>query len=122
MITSANNQFGIGQACVHQLERLNHEFEPFVGSPLAEREDAVLRIASPGKIRIFRPSRQNAVRSNVNIVATILLVQNPAIPWHQNGNRIRQQQHSGGKGSRHPISTRVFHSCILQIHGIHEVV
>jgi hypothetical protein len=47
MIAAANNQFGMGQACVHQMERLNHKFEPFVGTPLAEREDAVLGIAPP---------------------------------------------------------------------------
>jgi hypothetical protein len=63
MVTSTNDQLRIRQSRGHNLERLDHQFEPFVGSPFSERQNAVFRITAPGKVRIFRPARQDSMRS-----------------------------------------------------------
>lgn len=71
------------------MKRLNHELKTFVGSPFAEGEDAVLGIAAPGKVRVFRSARENAMGTNMNIVVTIFLGEDFAISRYQYGNRIR---------------------------------
>jgi hypothetical protein len=57
MISTADDQLGAGQGRFDDLERLNHEFKPFVGSPFAKGEDSVRGITAPGKIRVFRSAR-----------------------------------------------------------------
>jgi hypothetical protein len=82
MVPSGDYQFGIGRGGAHDLEGFNHELKPFVSSPLAESENAMLGIAAAGKIGIFGPARQNAVRPDVNIIVAILLVQDFAVAGH----------------------------------------
>jgi hypothetical protein len=86
MVPSADDQPGVWQGGGHNLVGLDHELEPFVGSPFAECQDAVLRVAAPGKIRIFGSARQNAMGSDMNVVATVLFVEDGAIAWHQYGH------------------------------------
>jgi hypothetical protein len=47
MIASAHNQFGIRQRSLHELERLDHQLKPLVGSPFSERQDAVFGVSAP---------------------------------------------------------------------------
>jgi hypothetical protein len=63
----------------------------------------MLRIAAPREIRVFGSSRENAVRPDVDVVAAIFIMQDPAITRHEHGNRIRQQKHSGGDRPSHAI-------------------
>jgi len=56
MIAATDHQLRVGKRCLDNLERLDHQLEPFVGPPLAESQDAVFRIAAPGKVGIFRPT------------------------------------------------------------------
>ena len=57
MIAATDHQLRIGQRGLDNLERLNHQLKPLVGSPLAESQDALFRISAPGKVGIFRPAR-----------------------------------------------------------------
>ena len=82
MVAPGDNQLGCRQRLGEALEGLDHEFQALVRSPLAECQNAMLRIAAPGKIRIFRPSRQDPVRPHVHIVAAILVLEDLAIPRH----------------------------------------
>ena len=56
MVAAGYNQLRIRYGIGEERKRLDHEFEPLIGSPLAERENAVLRIAAAGKVRIFGSS------------------------------------------------------------------
>jgi hypothetical protein len=122
MIPSGDDQLGVGQGCAHNLERLNHQLEPFVSSPFAEGQYAVLWVAAPGKVRILGSARQNAMGSNVDIVVAILFMQDLPIPRHEHRNRIREQEHSGGNSAGRAVGARVSNPCILQIDGIHQVM
>ncbi len=57
MIAATDHQFRMGKRGLDNLERLNHQLKPLVGSPLAESQDALFRISAPGKVGIFRPAR-----------------------------------------------------------------
>jgi hypothetical protein len=61
MISSSDDQLRVRHSLREQMKRLDHQFEPLVSSPFAESENAVLRIATPGEIRIFGCSAQDAV-------------------------------------------------------------
>jgi hypothetical protein len=54
MVATSDDQLGVGQGLGNNVKRFDHEFEPFVCSPFAEGQNAVLGIAAPGKIRILR--------------------------------------------------------------------
>jgi hypothetical protein len=122
MVAAGNYQPGIGQLRRHDLERVDHEFEALIGSPLAERENAMFGIAAPRKVGRFGPGSQNAVRADVNIVAAILFVQNFTVSGHEHRNRIGQQQHSGSDGASHAVSACVTNAGILQVYGVHQMV
>jgi hypothetical protein len=113
MVASANDQLRIGHGLRKQVEGLNHQLEPLVGSPFAESENAMLRIAAPGKIGILRLPDQDAVRAQVNIIATVSFMEDLAIAWHEHGNGIRQQQHFGGNGASQTVSALVPHAGVF---------
>jgi hypothetical protein len=122
MVSASDDQLRIRQDVGHSLECVDHEFEALIRSPLTECQNAMLRIAAPGEIRVFRSTGQNTVRPNVNIFATIFFGQYPAIAWHEHRHRIRQEQHSGGNGASHLVNARVTNARILQIDSIHQVM
>jgi hypothetical protein len=122
MISACDHQLGIGKCLNDSLKRINHQFKALVGPPLAEGEYAVLGIAATGEIRIFGSARQNAMRSDVHIVAAIFFGKNAAIARHEDGHRIGQQQHSGRDCACRAIQSRVPYPGILQIHSVHQVV
>jgi hypothetical protein len=122
MVSSGNNQPGMRQSSRDSLERFDHKLQPFVGSPFSEGENAMLWISPPAEVGIFRPGGENAMRTEVHIVASIFLVQYLAVSGHQYGNRIGQKQHPCGHGASPPVRPRVPYSCILQVDRIHEVM
>jgi hypothetical protein len=97
MISAGDDQLGIRKGLSHNFERIEQELESLVGSPFAESQNPMLRISPPGKIRVLGFPRQNTVRSQMNIVTAIFFIKDLAIPRHENGNGIRQQENSGGK-------------------------
>jgi hypothetical protein len=82
----------------------------------------VNRITASGEIGEFRPSGQNAMRSQVHIIAAILVIQNFSIAWHQHRNRVGKQKHARGDRSCEAIKVLVANSDILQFHRIHQVM
>jgi hypothetical protein len=61
VIAASNDQFRIRQDFRHQLECVNHQLKPFVSPPFAKGQNAMVRIAAPGKIRTLGLSSQNAM-------------------------------------------------------------
>jgi hypothetical protein len=88
MISSGDHQLGLRQAARNLVERLNHEFQTLVGSPLSEGQDPMDRVSASRKIGELRPARKNPVGSQVNIIAAVLVVQDLAIARHQDGHGI----------------------------------
>jgi hypothetical protein len=88
VIPTGDDQLCVGQSSGHNLERFYHEFKPFVGPPLTERQNPILRIATPRKVRIFGSARQNTMGSDVNIVMPIFFVKNLPIPGHEYRDRV----------------------------------
>ncbi len=91
MVSSADHQPGIGQSLRDITKGFDHQLQALVRSPLPEGQDAVLQIAAPAQIWILRFSRKNAMRAQVNIVATIFFVKDLAISRHEHRNGIRQK-------------------------------
>jgi hypothetical protein len=102
MIPASDNQSGIGNFVREEFERLNHQFQPFVRSPLAKSQDSV-RIASARKFRKFRSAGEDAVSTKMDVVPSVLIVENFSITRHEDRDRIRQQKHPGGDRPGHPI-------------------
>jgi hypothetical protein len=100
MIPTRNHEFRIRENLFDGLEGLEHELQPFVRAPFTKCQNAVLRIAPAGEIRVLRPASQDSVRPKVNILTAIFFMKDLAIPRHENGHRIREQEHFCGKGSR----------------------
>ena len=122
MVSPADHQPGIGQSLRNITKGFDHQLQAFVRSPLPEGQDAVLRIAAPGKIWILRFSGENAMRAQVNVVATIFFMQDFAIPRHEHRNGVGKKQHLGGESSRQTVGARVANTSIFQIHGVHQVM
>ncbi len=79
-------------------------------------------VSAPGELRKFRPSRQDAVRPQVDIVTPVFVVQNLAVAWHQYGDRVRQEQHACGYGAGKAIQRLMLYSRIFQFHCVHQVM
>lgn len=90
MIPARHDELRVGQTVGQQIEGFHHQLEPLVGSPLAEGENALLRISTPGKIGELRPARENPVRAQMHIVPAIFVIQNLAVAGHQHRDGVRQ--------------------------------
>ena len=86
MIAAGNDQLHLGHSFGKNVERLNHQFQPFVCPPFSERQDAVNRISAPFELRKFRTPGQDAMGPQVNIVATIFIVENFPVARHEDRN------------------------------------
>ncbi len=113
MVAAGDDQPGVRKHVGHGLKCIQHEFKAFIGSPLSERQNAVLGIAAPREIRIFRPPSENAVRPDVNILMTILFGEDPAVAWHEYRHRIGQEQHSGSNSAGCAVETRMLNPRIF---------
>ncbi len=122
MIATGNDQLRVRQTTLQGFEGCDHELQALVRSPFTECKNAVLGIASAGKVGEFGPSSQSAVGTHVDIVAAVFVEQNFAIPGHEHRDGIRKQQHSRGERAGHAISARKTYSGVLQVDGIHQMV
>jgi hypothetical protein len=82
MVAAGDDQLGARQSVRNKLERFEQQFKPLVCSPLAESQNAMLWISAPRKIWVFGFPRENAVRTQVNIVAPVFFVKNLAVARH----------------------------------------
>jgi hypothetical protein len=122
MVSTAHNQLRVGHGIVDNLESLDHQLQSLIRSPLSESQNAVLRIAAPRKVGIFRPAGEHAMRAKMNIVASIFVLQNLAIARHEHRHGIRQQKRPGGERAGCPVCTRVAHPGVFEIDCIHQMV
>ena len=122
MIAPSNNQFSFGQPRGQQIERLDHQLQTLIRSPLAEGKNTVPRIATAGEVRKLRSAREDAVRPQMDIIPPVFIVQNFSIARHQDGYGIRQQQHFRGDCSGNAVESLMSHTHILQFHRVHQMM
>jgi len=86
MVASGDDEPCMRQNSGNDFEAFEHELQPLVGSPFSKCKNAVLGISSPRKVRILRPCRQNAMGTEMHIVAPVFFVQDLSIAGHQYGD------------------------------------
>lgn len=122
MVTPADHQPCSRQLRGDDIKRLNHQFEAFVRSPFAEGQNAMSWIPTARQVGKFRTARKNAVRTQVNVVSPVLVVEDFAIAGHENRDRVRQQQHTRSQSSRQPVGQFIANSSVPQVNGIHQMM
>ncbi len=100
MISSTNHQSGVGQGFRNVIESFDHQLQPFISSPLAKSQDAMLWISPAREIRILGFARKNAVGAKVDIIPPVFFMQDFSITGHKHGNGIGQKQQAGGETPR----------------------
>jgi hypothetical protein len=88
MVSTGDHEFGVGQLLGDRLKGFDHKFETLVSAPFAERKNEVGGSASPGEIGEFWAARKNAMRAQVDIVPSVLVIQNLAVGGHEHGDGI----------------------------------
>lgn len=121
MVSSGNHEPRVRELGGNKVESLDHELEALVRSPFSKRENALDRTAAR-EIGRLGAARQNAMGTQVNVIAAVFIVQNFAIARHQHRNRIRQQQHSRSHRACEPVKPFVANTDVLQIDGVHQVM
>lgn len=94
MVSPGYNELHPGQLFGDQSEGLDHELQALVGAPFAERQDTVRGISAPGEIWELGPAGKNSVGAQVDVVPSISVIQDLAIPRHKHRDGIRKQKHS----------------------------
>jgi hypothetical protein len=82
VISAGNHQLRVGNLFCDLLERVDYQFQPLVGAPFSERQDAVNRIPPSCKVWKLRTVSENAMGSYMHVVAAISLVQDFSIAGH----------------------------------------
>src|SRR5580704_19032282 len=62
------------------------------------------------------------MRPHMDVVISVFVEQNFAISRHENRNRIREQQDSGGEDTHGAIDTPETYPRILEVRGVHKVM
>jgi hypothetical protein len=88
MISAGNHEFGVRHLLGDQIERLDHEFKALVSAPLAKGKNAVGGSAPSREIGEFRSARKNAMGAQVDVIASIFVIQNLAVSGHEHRNGI----------------------------------
>ncbi len=90
MISACDYKLRVRLAGGKKLKSLDHEFESFVGTPFSEGKNAMFRITPSREIRQFRPPGEYSVRPQMDVVATIFIIQDFAIAGHEHRHGIRE--------------------------------
>src|SRR5919109_1702908 len=122
MIRAPNDQLRIGHPARDYFERIKHRLQPFVCAPFPERQNPMLGISAPLKCRVFRPARENSVIAHVDSPTAIFLPKNAAVRGHEDGNRIREQEHLRGGITCGVVHTTEAYARILEIYRLHELM
>lgn len=122
MVPSANHQPGVRQNFRHVFKRFDHQLQPLVGSPLAEGQNAMFRIAAPVKAGEFGLSREDAVGAKVNVIATVFFAQDLTIAGHKYGNGVGEKKHFCSDGAGQTIGARITDAGVFQINRVHQMM
>src|SRR5262249_58038405 len=100
----------------------DQHFTALVSSPFSETENAVLRNASPGEIRVLRAGGKNSVGAKVNVLAAIFINQRAAISRQQDRDGVGHENQARGHIAGHFESGLIAYSHIVQINVVHQVM
>jgi hypothetical protein len=122
VVSSGDDEPGLREGFGENVERLNHEFEAFVSSPLTEGKNALFGIAAAGEIGIFRARGEDAVGAEMHVVASIFFMKDLAVSGHEHGDGIRAQEHFGGDSAGQTVGARMLDAGIFKVDGVHQVM
>jgi hypothetical protein len=122
MIATGYYEFGFGQLRHQRIKSLDHKFQTLVRSPLSKSQNPVGRSSTTREVGEFRTPGQQSVRTEMDVVPAVLIIENLAIAGHKYGDRIGKKQHPGGHRTSEAVKTLVAHSGVLEFDGIHEMV
>jgi hypothetical protein len=83
MVSSSDHKLRLGDPRGDEIEGLDHQFEAFIGAPLSERQNTLDGAAAPREVGELRPAGKNPMRAQVDVVSSVLVVQNFAISRHE---------------------------------------
>src|SRR5689334_25324860 len=70
IVCACNHQPCSGKCGGHMFfKRFNEHLAALVSPPFSERQNAMFRIASAGKVRVFRSRRKNSMGAIMNVLA-----------------------------------------------------
>ena len=119
MIPARNDESSLGHNLGYDLESLEHQFESFVGSPFSKSQNSVIRGAATRKIGKLWTTCQDPMSTHMDVVPSVLVIQDLPIGGHQDGNGVREQKHARRDRARDAIRALVSHSNVFQVHGVH---
>jgi hypothetical protein len=122
MVAASDHQLDPRMPLSHPAKSLNHQLQTLIGSPLAERQNAVHRVTATRKFRKFGATGEHSVGSQVDVSPTIFVIQNLAVSWHEHRNRIRHQEHPGCHCARHPVHALETDTSVPEFNRIHQMV
>src|SRR5580765_4691610 len=89
IVCACNHQSCSGKCGGHMLfKSFNEHLTALISPPFSERQNAMLRIASAGKVRVLRPRRKNSMCAIVNVFATIFFRQGAPVGGQEHGNGV----------------------------------
>src|SRR5882672_7955839 len=122
MVASRDHQSCIWQASGDRPEGFNDWLESLVGAPFAECQYPSHRIASSGKVRVFRALRKDTVRPDMHVSASVLFHEDLAISGYENRNGVGFKKYSSSKGPCGPVQLGEAHARVFQIDPLHQMV
>jgi hypothetical protein len=122
VVSSRDDEPGLRQGLGKNVESLNHELEALVGSPFTEGKDSMCGIAAAGEIGIFGTRGEDAVGTEMHVVASIFFVEDLAVSGHEHGDGIRTQKHFCREGTGQTVSARMLDAGIFEVDGVHQVM
>lgn len=103
MVSSCDYKLRLGDPRSDEIEGLDHQFEAFISAPLSKRENTLDGNSAPREVGEFRPAGKNPMRAQMDVVSSVLIVQDLAISRHEHRDGIREQQHSRSHCARQTI-------------------
>jgi hypothetical protein len=122
MIASGYYEFHFRQLQCEQVEGLDHQFQPLIRSPFSESQNALDRNSTPREVRQFRAASQQSVCAKMDIISSVLIIQDLAISGHKNRDGVGEKKHPRRHRTRESIEALVTDASILEFNGIHEVM
>jgi hypothetical protein len=94
MVSSSNYEPRLGDSRGDEVESFDHQLEAFIGAPLSERQNTLDGRSASREVGELGPAGKNPMRAQVNVVSSVLIVEDFAVSGHEHRDGIREEQHS----------------------------
>lgn len=119
MISTGNHKPCLRDSLSETIESVDHELKTLVGSPFSECKNSMYRSAAHREVGKFRTPGKNSVRAQMDVIASVFVVQNLAISGHQDRYGVGEQKHACRHRACHAIEPLMTNTSIGQLNSIH---